>query len=169
MPALPNPLHPALVHFPIVLILLGAAVAVVAVVVRRGHLPWLAAGLLVLGAVGALVATKTGEEAAESVGQINPNGEQILDEHEEWAEFARNLSLVAAILALAAAGIGRFPRPARVVASLAAVAALTAAYGVVEAGHYGGRLVYKYGAGVNTAAGDAEAAVRTRHGGDADD
>jgi uncharacterized membrane protein len=165
MLSLPNPLHPALVHFPIVLILLGALVAVVAVVVRRGHLPWLAAGLLVLGAAGALVAAKTGGDAAELVGDLNATGEQVLDEHEEWGEFARNLALVAAALAIGAASVSKFPRTARVVASLAAVAALTASYGVAQAGHYGGRLVYKHGAGINTAAGEAEDAAALRSGG----
>jgi hypothetical protein len=36
---IPSPLHPAIVHFPIVLILLGAVG--VAVFIRRWHLPWL--------------------------------------------------------------------------------------------------------------------------------
>jgi hypothetical protein len=45
------------------------------------------------------------------------------------------------------------------VASLAAIAALTASYGVAQTGHYGGRLVYKHGAGINTAAGEAEDAA----------
>ena len=36
---IPDPLHPAVVHFPIVLLLLGAPLAVVAVFVRRFNLP----------------------------------------------------------------------------------------------------------------------------------
>jgi uncharacterized membrane protein len=166
MLSLPNPLHPALVHFPIVLILLGTLVAVAAVVIRRGHLPWLAAGLLVLGAAGAFVAAKTGGEDAELVGELNATGEQVLDKHEEWGEFARNMALAAAVLAIGAASIGKFPRTARVVASLAAVAAITASYCVAQAGHYGGQLVYKHGAGVNTAAGEAEDAATQRGGSD---
>ncbi|MDD5198541.1 MAG: hypothetical protein PHC88_01955 [Terrimicrobiaceae bacterium] len=54
---LPNPLHPAIVHFPIVLILFGTVVAVTAVFLRRWFLPWVAADLLVCGAAGALAAT----------------------------------------------------------------------------------------------------------------
>jgi hypothetical protein len=38
MVSLPDPLHPALVHFPIVLLLLGAAVAVLSALVNRGRL-----------------------------------------------------------------------------------------------------------------------------------
>ena len=65
---IPNPLHPAVVHFPIVLILFGAAVACAAVVVSRWHLPAIAAVLLGLGAIGAIVATVTGEQEYEMAG-----------------------------------------------------------------------------------------------------
>lgn len=59
---LPDPLHPAVVHFPVALLLLGAAVAVLAVFVRRWHLPLFAAIALSLGALGAVAATVTGEK-----------------------------------------------------------------------------------------------------------
>jgi uncharacterized membrane protein len=66
--SIPNPLHPAIVHFPIVLLLIGAAVAMVSVFVSRWHLAWVAAALLGLGVVGSFFAVKTGDSAKESVG-----------------------------------------------------------------------------------------------------
>ncbi len=148
---IPDPLHPAVVHFPIVLILLGAVVAVSAVFIRRWHLPVLTAILLLGGAGGAVVATWTGEEDAEMAGEISQPADAILEEHEEWGEWTRNVAVVAALLAVGAAGMGmtRHPRVARGIGVAAALVALGAAYSVGMTGHYGGLLVYKHGVGIN--------------------
>ena len=61
MNLLPDPLHPAVVHFPIVLVLLGTVVGLVAVFWRKQHLSLLAAVALTLGALGAWAAVETGE------------------------------------------------------------------------------------------------------------
>lgn len=152
---IPDPLHPAVVHFPIVLLLLGAPLAVVAVFVRRWNLPVLAAVVLSLGAAGAVVATWTGGEAAELAGELNGGGEQVLDEHEEWGERARNAGIVAALLAVASAALFCKPAVARALGAAAALAGIAAAFSVAQAGHYGGQVVYKHGVGINTAAGAA--------------
>lgn len=152
---IPDPLHPAIVHFPIVLLLLGAPLAVLAVFVRKWHLPVLAAVVLSLGAIGAVGATITGEKDAEMAGELAGNGEQILDEHEEWGELARNLGIIAALLAIASSTLARKPAAGRVVGSIVALAAVAAAFAVAQAGHYGGQVVYKHGVGVNAAAGAA--------------
>lgn len=150
---LPDPLHPAIVHFPIALILSGAVVAVVAVFVRRWHLPLFAAGLLAVGAAGAVAATWSGGNDEESLGELTARADEVLEEHEEWGERTRNIAIVAAVLAIVGASLGRYPKAARGVGVAAALAAVAAAYAVAETGHYGGQLVYKHGAGVNTAAG----------------
>ena len=154
---LPDPLHPAIVHFPIVLLLLGAPLAVMAVFVRKWHLPVLAALVLALGATGAVVATITGEQGSELAGELAGSGEKALDEHEEWGERARNSGLVAAVLAILSAALVRKPAAARIAGAVAALAAIAAAFSVAQAGHHGGRVVYKHGIGVNTAAGAAGA------------
>ena len=154
---IPSPLHPALVHFPIALLLVGAMAAVAAAFLRRWHLPLGAAILLGLGALGALAAVQTGEtEGGLAAGMISEPAEQMLDEHEDWAETTRSLAIVAALLAVASASLGRFPRTARVAGAAAALAALCAAYAVAETGHRGGQLVYKYGVGINLAAGQPD-------------
>ncbi|MEI6035548.1 MAG: DUF2231 domain-containing protein [Verrucomicrobiae bacterium] len=149
---LPDPLHPALVHFPIVLLLLGAPLALVAVFVRRWHLPVLAALVLTLGAAGAAVATVTGGKAAEMAGELADNAEKALDEHEEWGERARNAGALAAVLAVLSAALVRKPAAARAAGAVAAIAAIAAALSVAQAGHYGGQAVFKFGIGVNAVA-----------------
>lgn len=152
--AIPNPLHPAIVHFPIVLILLGTLLAVAAAVIRRWHLPWLTAALLVTGAAGAALAARTGGQQAEMAGEISDRAEALLEQHEEWGEQTRNMAFAAAILALASASLTRFSKAARGLGIATAMVAGAAAYAVAETGHYGGKLVYKHGVGVNTAAGN---------------
>ena len=144
----PEPLHPAVVHFPIALLLLGAAVAVLAIPVRRWHLPLFAAILLSLGALGAVAATITGEEEEERVEHDLPTAERLLEKHADWGESARNAGLLAAVIATTAAAFASRPHLGRFLSVLTAFTAISAAYAVSQAGHLGGELVYRHGAGV---------------------
>jgi uncharacterized membrane protein len=148
----PEPLHPAIVHFPIALLLVGALTAVVAVVVHRWHLPLFAAILLSLGALGAVAATVTGEEEEEKVERAIPSAEPLLEEHAEWGESARNAGLLAAVIAIGAATLASRPVIGRFLSVLTALSAIGAAYAVAQAGHFGGELVYRHGAGVTLGA-----------------
>lgn len=146
-------------HFPIALLLLGAVAAVVAVFVRRWHLPWLAALLLVLGAAGAVVAVGTGEEEGEMAEASSPNVEEVLETHEEWGETTRNIALAAAAFALAAAFASKVRVAGVGLSFVTALLALAGAYAVAQTGHYGGELVYRHGVGINTAAAAASEAA----------
>ena len=152
---IPNPLHPAVVHFPIAFILLGAALAVLAVFIRRWNLPLMVAVLLACGAVGAIVATSTGEEEGERVEDMSPASEEILEEHEDWGELTRNIAVIAALLAVAAAFAANKRVAGIVLSALTAAVALSAAYSVAQTGHYGGELVYRHGAGIRAASAGA--------------
>ena len=129
---IPSPLHPALVHFPIVLILLGTVVAVASIFLRRWHLPLIAATLLAFGAVGAIAAAWTGGKEEELAGELSARADQVLEQHEEWGERTRNLSIIAALLAIGAVSVGRFPVASRTVSVVAACAALAASYCVAK-------------------------------------
>lgn len=152
---IPSPLHPAVVHFPIALIIVGMVIAVASIFARRCGMQWAAALLLAAGAVGAMVAVATGEEEAGTVGAISEAAESILEEHEEWAEMARNAAIAAAVLAIAAAAASNVRIAGRGLSAAAAVVSIAAAYSVAQAGHYGGGLVYRHGVGVNTSGADA--------------
>ena len=166
MSMIPDPLHPAVVHFPIVLILLGTLAAVVAVVWRQWRLPALAAALLVLGALGGWAALATGESDGGLVENTSAGVTALLEEHENWAKRTLTAAVLAAAMALGSAVLWRFPRVARGVAVAAALAAGTASWTVYETGHRGGALVYQHGAGVNTlraaAGAEKQGVVRTR-------
>lgn len=164
---LPSPLHPAIVHFPIVLLLLGAVIAVAAVAIRRVSLQAFTASVLLLGTVGSYVAAETGEDDENKAKRAGPTAKAVFETHEEWAERTETAATVAAGLGLASLGLGIWVSRRTTTApvgwlssnalgltlrSATAAAALVASYCVFEAGHAGGKLVYEHGVGVKTSA-----------------
>lgn len=158
--ALPDPLHPAIVHLPVALALLSPFVALAAVLaLTRGWLParaWIGVVLLQALLAGSVwAALETGEEQHERVEKVV--GEEPLETHEEAAE--RLLAIAVAGLVVSAAGLlsgsaGRYGRMASVASSAVILVAALAT------GHSGGELVYKYGA--------AQAYLKTPAGGGAE-
>lgn len=144
----PDPLHPAIVHFPIVLILMGTVAAMVAVFWRKHSLPLIAAVLLSLGALGSWVAIETGESDGGLVENSSPPAQSMLDSHEDWAKRTLTVASLSAVAAVVSVALRSLPRAARGVAAVAAIAALGASYAVYETGHRGGALVFKHGVGV---------------------
>lgn len=143
---LPDPLHPAVVHFPIVLAVLAPILAAAAFwAIRSGRAArrsWLAIVALQVALVcTAWAATETGERDEELVERVV--AERHIEAHEETAE--RFLLLAALVLPLAAAGllagpIGTVNRALTIALSVAALVAAGAA------GRSGGELVYRHGA-----------------------
>jgi uncharacterized membrane protein len=119
---------------------------------RKGYVPGFAAALLVMGALGAWAAVASGKSDGGLVENTSAGVGALLDAHETWAERTLTAATIAAVMAVGAVALfRRFPRAARGVAVAAALAAMVAAWTVYETGHRGGALVYKHGAGVNTA------------------
>lgn len=148
---LPDPLHPALVHFPVVLILLGAVLAVLAVPLRRVWLTRSVALVLAWAAVGSLAAAWSGEEDEDAAEHAGAVVESVFEQHEEWGERTRNAAILAALAAgCAAVMFSRMPRGGRGLSAITAAIALAASWCVVEAGHYGGLLVYQHGVGMKS-------------------
>jgi len=143
---LPNPLHPAVVHFPVVLaFLLPLFVGGALWAIRRGANPrraWLvplagSAGL----ALSAWAAVQTGDAQGERIERVV--SEQAIESHEEMAETLLAVSTGLAVVALAGL-VGGIPgRAARVVTGIGSLAVVGL---VARVGHSGGQLVYKYGA-----------------------
>ena len=143
---LPDPLHPAVVHFPVVfafllpLFALGALWAIHkgARATRAWSIPLaFAAGL----ALSSWVAVETGESQEDRVEGVV--AEAAFESHEESAKVF--LSASAIVLLIAAAGLapGLAGRSARVVATAGALALVVMG---ARVGHSGGQLAYQHGA-----------------------
>ena len=143
---LPDPLHPALVHFPLALaglvplFVIGAIVAM-----RRGVDPrraWsLAVVMIALLAGSSILAVETGEDEEEVVEEVVDH--DIIHVHEERAELFRNLAVLTLILAAAGLAKGKIGGFSRGAATGMAFVVAGLAWGVGESG---GDLVYEHGA-----------------------
>jgi uncharacterized membrane protein len=163
---LPDPLHPAVVHFPIVLALLAPLIAAALLfAIQSGRAParaWVGVVVLQLAVVGAgWVATEAGEDEEERVEEVVP--ESAIEAHEESAE--RFMWIAGVALPIVAAGLlgGPIGMGARVAG---VVVTLVAAWAVMDAGSHGGDLVYRHGAA--NAYIDTGGAGSGRAGGDHD-
>jgi uncharacterized membrane protein len=143
---LPNPLHPAIVHFPIVLAFLLPLFSLGTLwAIRRGakfRRAWLVPiALSAALALSSWVAVETGESQEDRVEHVVPD--QALDAHEDAAELFLTLSVV--LLGLTTAGLlgGAIGRSVRVASNIGAAALVIVVFRV---GHTGGRLVYEYDA-----------------------
>lgn len=139
------PLHPVVVHFPVVLgILLPFAALAIWWAIKKGHLhlnAWILVTVLALGyGASSYIAVELGEEDEEKVEEII--SEKVIEEHEEAGELV--LWVSGGLLLFSLAGLIR--KDLHSVRLGVAILALIAIAPLVDAGHTGGKLVYQYGA-----------------------
>jgi hypothetical protein len=143
---LPNPLHPAIVHFPVVLaFLLPIFAAGTLWTIRRGarprrawSVPLALAGALMLSA---WAAAQTGEAQEDRVERVV--ADQPLDTHEEAADAFIAATAVVLLVMVVGLAPGLVGDSARVIGTVGAVALIG---GAAWVGHSGGQLVYQHGA-----------------------
>ncbi len=153
----PDPLHPAVVHFPMALAALLPLSALVALwAIHRGARPlhaWaVPVALAALLTGSAWLALETGEQEEDRVEAVV--AESAIHEHEEAAE--RFLLLAGVVTLVAGLGLvgSTLGSAARILATVGTVGVLVAG---IQVGSQGGELVYVHGAA--SAYVDAPAAV----------
>jgi uncharacterized membrane protein len=146
--------HPPLVHFAIVLCVVGVAFRLVSLTGKAQWTNPAALTLILLGAGATIFAATSGLRAHGPVERI-PGAAEAVEDHEDWGIRTRNLFIGVAVIELLAFGFrGRKAATVlRVVSGLAGIAGLGALY---EAGEHGGTLVYSYAGGVGTRSGDPD-------------
>lgn len=154
------PLHPIVVHFPIVL---GTLLPFLAILLWWAIKKWqwtpkvwaLVSAVALVYTLSAATAVQLGEEDEEKVEKII--SEKVIEEHEEAGELIPWIAGTLFLISLGGLTV-KIPKQARlamIVLSLVAVAPL------INAGHTGGELVYKHGASVAHLPPDHKAAIQS--------
>ena len=143
MSFLPDPLHPAIIHFPIVLSLVALLFELLARHPKARTLEGAAGLLFVLAALGAVAAVLSGQ-AARDEAVVPAAVVPLLNRHEDVGELAMWLLLGVAAVRLLLAWRGWFRGVVPWVFLLAAAAAAGA---VGYNGYLGGRMVFDHGLG----------------------
>lgn len=138
--------HLLINHFPVVLSLLGLATVIVAFITRRRTVWLYALATLVLAAISAPVATKSGEEGEDAAEHTTGVSRDAIHEHEESAELAMWIMLATGTLSaygwwrLSRSGTdGRLPTW---LGAVIAVGALASAGTVARASQLGGHILH---------------------------
>jgi uncharacterized membrane protein len=141
-----DPLHPAVVHFPVVFATILPFIAILAlIVIARGgdaRRWWgVTVGALALLTVAAFVAVRTGGMEEDRVEGLV--AEQPLESHEEAGE---RFVILSAVVLLVGAG-GLLPRGAgRALRLVSTAGTFVLLAGIIQVGHSGAMLVYRHGA-----------------------
>ncbi len=173
LPPLPpwDELHPLVIHFPIVLLLIAPLFILIgAAVTPQRARPYLfsALFLMVLGTVAVWFAVATGEATADLV-ERNPQVIAALERHESLADSTRIVFTVATVvfaIVVFAPMLGR--REAARLFSTVVPLIFALLYGgaallLVNTAHQGGRLVHELGSSPPTVALDGNAPVPVEH------
>ncbi len=143
---IPDPLHPAVVHFPIVFVFLLPVIALGALwAIRRGAAPrpaWLAVVVMAaLLTASSWAAVQTGGVQEDRVEDMVAEGP--LESHEEAGERFLILSVIGLAVVVTGLARGSLGRVGRWAGVAAAGALLLAGW---QVGHTGGELAYRHGA-----------------------
>jgi len=132
-------LHPAVVHFPIALAVVGALMELIYMLLQRSWVRWCGPVLLTLGLAGSGVAYFSGNAVHDkAVDQGVPHA--AIEKHEQSCLWALGSLGLATLLSWAVRTSGRG-------LWLSALVAIAAAGLTVYTGYLGGELVYRHGAG----------------------
>jgi len=135
-------LHPLVVHFPIVLLILAALTQLAGLFVLKRELGWVTLALVALGLVGAYVSGSYVHP--HTTDDLSPRAAMWLEEHEAYAAYTLWLALAGTGLKAASLFLLR----GRWWAELAVLLVLGGAAGAVSlAAHHGAQLVHLEGVG----------------------
>lgn len=133
--------HPLIVHFPIVLLLVAAAVALSNIFFLRKELDWIVTIATLIGFATAFYAT---EFAHPHTTGLTDHAQLVLDQHDLYADWTVYLGGAGLLIQVLSQFLFKGRRWSVFVAALILTGT---AYAVAMAGHYGAQLVHIEGVG----------------------
>lgn len=153
-------LHPLIVHFAIVLIIVAAALQLLNVFLLKKDLAWIIAAILLTGFLAAWFA---GKDLHPHTHGLTKHAELVLKQHDKFADWTINTAMAALGLQIIYLVMLKYTRQMhttpvdgidgvasklnRIGAVVIALVLLSSAYFVSRAGHYGSQLVHIEGVG----------------------
>lgn len=134
-------LHPLIVHFAIVLILVAAAIQLANLYFMKKEIAWIITAILFAGVLAAWLAGKNFHPHTHG---ISDHAQMVLDQHDKWADWTIYSGIVGLLLQVANLFVFKEKRWAAAVVSIVLA---VSAYSVSRAGHYGSQIVHIEGIG----------------------
>ena len=150
--------HPQIVHFVVVLMLVGVGFRIVSLTGRFRFTNHGATTLLVVGGVASWLAFRSGTDAHGPVERI-PGARTLVQEHEADGHLTFQIFVSLAMIELIGLGLAsreKLARYARVTQAASAVLGLWGCVQVYETAEHGGELVYSYAGGPGLRTGKPE-------------
>ena len=88
-------LHPLIVHFAIVLIIVAAGMQLVNLWLLKPELAWITGAILLAGVLAAWLASKNFHPHTHG---LTAQAQAVLDQHDKWADWTINSGLIALVL-----------------------------------------------------------------------
>src|SRR5687768_6239654 len=136
-------MHPYVVHIVVGFVIGGCVLRIISLTGTWAWMNQAAATSLILGAIAAVVAWRSGVDAHGPAERV-PGAREAVIEHEEWGERSRNLFLLIAgveVLGLVFASRRRYFHFASAALGVAGL------FTIYETAEHGGELVYSYAGG----------------------
>ncbi len=134
-------LHPLIVHFPIVLLLLAGVFQLLQLFIMKRNLDWVILFCIGFGFIGAYIAGTFVHPDTKGLSEI---AQKVLDNHDTFADWTIWASALAAVLK----SLSLFViKQKRIFEVIILVVMGVAVYSVSKAGHYGSQLVHIQGVG----------------------
>lgn len=152
-------LHPLIVHFAIVLIMVAAALQLLNAILLKKELTWIITAILLIGFLAAWFASRNFHPHTHG---LNEHAKLVLEQHDKFAGWTINTAMAGLALQIlylfallfskrmktAREGTHRFASMLnRIAAAVIALVLLSSAYFVARTGHYGSQLAYIEGIG----------------------